>query len=77
MIQHCNVPQGSVLGPTFFSDYVSPLSGIFTKWGVSFHSYADDTQIYVPFTPGVDVLEVFSRLLECLNEVRIWMAQNF
>ena len=46
-------------------------------WGGSFHSYADDTQTYIPFTPGVDELDVFSRLFECLNEVRIWMVQNF
>ena len=77
VLQHCNVPQGSVLGPTFFSDYIAPLSNIFSKWGVSFHSYADDTQIYVPFTPGVDEDEVFDRLVKCVHEVRIWMAANF
>ena len=61
VVQHCNVPQGSVLGPTFFSDYISPLSHIFDKWGVLFHSYADDTQIYAPFTPGVDEDIVINR----------------
>ena len=77
VVQHCNVPQGSVLGPTFFSDYISPLSHIFDKWGVLFHSYADDTQIYAPFTPGVDEDIVLNRLTNCINEVRIWMAKNF
>ena len=76
VIQHCNVPQGSVLGPTFFSDYVAPLSNIFNKWGVCFHSYADDTQIYAPFTPGVDEDEIYNHLTKCIHEVRIWMAQN-
>ena len=77
VLQHCNVPQGSVLGPTFFSDYISPLSNIFNKWGVSFHSYADDTQIYIPFQPGVNEDEVINRLTRCIHEVRIWMAENF
>lgn len=77
VLQHCNVPQGSVLGPTFFSDYISPLSDIFAKWGVSFHSYADDTQIYVPFQPGVDEDQVLRKLINCINEVRIWMAKFF
>ena len=77
VIQHCNVPQGSVLGPTFFSDYISPLAKIFRKWGVSFHSYADDTQIYIPFTPGIDEDTAYQKLEQCIQEVRIWMATNF
>ena len=66
-----------VLGPTFFSDYIAPLSNIFSKWSVSFYSYADDTQIYVPFTSGVDEDEVFDKLVKCVHEVKIWMAANF
>ena len=31
VLQHCNVPQGSILEPTFFSDYIAPLSNIFSK----------------------------------------------
>jgi len=77
VLQHCNVPQGSVLGPTFFSDYISPLADIFAKWGVSFHSYADDTQIYVPFTPGLDEDLKLDRLRNCIRDVRLWMAENF
>ena len=77
LTQHCNVPQGSVLGPILFSDYIAPLAEIFKKWNVPYHSYADDTQIYIPFTPGVDEDDVLERISNCLKEVRLWMAQNY
>ncbi len=72
----CGVPQGSVLGPDLFTNYSSPIASIIRSFGVSVHCYADDTQVHCSFTPGVNELEVRTRLEQCIDKLRDWMSHN-
>ncbi|XP_034562467.1 uncharacterized protein LOC117829052, partial [Notolabrus celidotus] len=69
------VPQGSILGPLLFSLYLLPLGSILRKHGISFHCYADDSQIYVPLKKKNAFS--LSPLLACLEDIKAWMALNF
>ncbi len=52
-----------------------PLSQIMRKNQIAYHSYADDTQIYLALSPN-DFSPINS-LCQCIDEINSWMCQNF
>ena len=71
------VPQGSVLGPRNYCMYTKPVSDIIRRHGLSHHSYADDTQLYMTMDhSNNDWRDGLACIELCVSEIREWMNQN-
>uniref|UniRef100_A0A8C6KAZ9 Reverse transcriptase domain-containing protein n=1 Tax=Nothobranchius furzeri TaxID=105023 RepID=A0A8C6KAZ9_NOTFU len=71
----CGVPQGSILGPVLFNLHMLPLVSVIRRHRVNFHSYADDTQLYISVSP--DDTRPMDALFNCILDIKSWMAENF
>ncbi len=69
------LPQGSVVGPGMFSYYTYPLGKIIQKHKLSYHIYADDTQLYIDFDPRKpgDTVSALHKIQACVKDIKLWM----
>ena len=67
---NCGVPQGSMLVPLLFTIYTSPLTDVLGKHSVSYHLYADNTQLYLTFQhKEVRAVAASKKLESCLADI--------
>ena len=65
-------------GPILFLAYVLPLGDVIRKYGLDFHFFADDSQIYLSFESGDPLKqELAFETINCvISDTRSWMAAN-
>ena len=68
-----------VLGTILFSIYVHPLCYTIKKYGISYRTYADDTQLYLAFKNNSTESEAYHTgcIQTCIKEIRLGTSQNF
>ena len=75
------VPQGSVLGPLLFVLFISPIANVMNpdqsnqNNTVSFHKYADDTQLYIGTNSSMLTTQIAS-IESCTQRVHNWLLNN-
>ena len=77
VISNCNTElrKGLFLDPMLFTLYTADLGEIIKKHGLSYHMYADDTQLYISFSL-TDAETFMQRLEACIRDIDIWMVKK-
>lgn len=66
------VPQEFIISPMLFNLYMEPLTEILTQSKVSYHMYADDTQLYIKLSSQENIC----RQDDILRKTQCWLAHN-
>ena len=61
-----------------YTIYMLPLGDLLWKAGVSYHLYADDTQLYLAFdfSDTTSQHESLNKLRNCVSRIKSWMTTN-
>jgi len=70
------IPQGSVLGPKFYCKYCRPLGRIAANFGLCYHCFADDSQLYIVLKSLKEWNTVKRAVEGCIREISFWMDNN-
>ena len=70
------VPQGSCLGPLLFTVYASALFDVVRKHLPTVHCYADDSQLYISFSPKEQSgqADAVAAIEHCTQDMRQWVS---
>jgi hypothetical protein len=69
------VPQGSILGPILFNCVMTKLADMLTQADVTFHMYADDTQLWFPFQQENEC-EIRSEISSVFSAIESFMFKH-
>ena len=73
-VANIGIPHGSVLGPFLFFIFTTPVGNIIDSFGVTYHQYADDTQLYM--TIKLISSDKLTSLFACADAVTNWHLEN-
>ena len=69
------IPKAQFWDHSFLTLYTTPLSSVISKFNVTYHLYADDTQIYLELDSR-NFDSSITELANCLEAVQAWMGNN-